>query len=93
MRYTTAFLAAARTDLASIEAALAAADLRAAADLAHRLKGSARTIGAMRLGETCRELERLKRHEDQQDALTVLARVKTDLEAVAAELAQFATVN
>jgi HPt (histidine-containing phosphotransfer) domain-containing protein len=43
--------------LGALRRALAVADHKALADAAHELKGSAGTIGAVRVAELCRQLE------------------------------------
>lgn len=52
------FFDSARATLRELRQGLAAGDPRAAGQLAHKLKGSARTYGFYRLGEMCQDLER-----------------------------------
>ena len=59
-KYALMFLDAARDGLADIGEALARGDAVRAADLAHRLKSSARAVGAMRFDALCQELEQLR---------------------------------
>lgn len=49
---------------AALRSAYAAADAAGAASLAHKLKSSARTVGAMALGELCAEIERVGKAGD-----------------------------
>ncbi len=63
----------------SITAALAASEVRAAAEVAHALKSSARTVGAMRLGEICQAMEVAGRADD-------LVRCRSQLESLLAAL-------
>ena len=56
-KYAFMFLDSAREGLAEIDIALAAGDLARAGATAHRLKSSARAVGAMTFGEVCAELE------------------------------------
>ncbi|KQQ97007.1 CHASE domain-containing protein [Massilia sp. Leaf139] len=53
------FLDSAREGLAEIDAALAAHDLARVGAVAHRLKSSARAVGALGFADLCAELERL----------------------------------
>jgi len=56
-KYAFMFLDSAREGLAEIDIALAAGDLARAGAAAHRLKSSARAVGALAFGEVCAELE------------------------------------
>ena len=51
------FLLGGGEQVAAISSAVAAGDLVAAAGVAHKMKSAARTVGAMRLGYLCQELE------------------------------------
>jgi len=57
-KFAVMFLDSARAGLAEIDSALAARDLARAAAVAHRLKSSARAVGALGFAELCDELER-----------------------------------
>ena len=77
----------------SIAGALAGSDARAAAEVAHALKSSARTVGAMRLGEICQELETAGRADDlprsralMDNLLAALPRMQQGLDAHLATL-------
>ena len=56
-KYAFMFLDSAREGLAEIDIALAAGDLARAGAVAHRLKSSARAVGALAFGAACAELE------------------------------------
>jgi CheY-like chemotaxis protein/HPt (histidine-containing phosphotransfer) domain-containing protein len=58
------FLGNASHQVATIAAAVAAADLATMVTVAHNLKSAARTVGAMQLGETCQGLETAARNND-----------------------------
>ena len=57
-KYAFLFLDAARDGMHEIDRALAAHEPARAAAVAHRLKSSARTVGALGFGDLCAELER-----------------------------------
>ncbi len=56
-RLISKYLDSARTQLAELDAAIQAADWAAASAVAHKLKSSSRTTGALQLGEHCQALE------------------------------------
>ena len=56
-KYAFMFLEAAREALPEIDAALAAGDLELAARVGHRIKSSARAVGARDFGAVCEDLE------------------------------------
>lgn len=51
------FLLSSEEQVATIVSAVATGDLETVAVLAHKMKSAARTVGALRLGELCQELE------------------------------------
>jgi HPt (histidine-containing phosphotransfer) domain-containing protein len=55
------FLTSASADLASLRAAVQRGDTTEMADLAHRLKGAAATLGSPGMVDLCQELEGLAR--------------------------------
>ncbi|MBD8530103.1 MULTISPECIES: CHASE domain-containing protein [unclassified Massilia] len=99
-KFAFMFLDSARDGLAEIDVALAAGDLARAAAVAHRLKSSARAVGALGFADLCAELERQhadknedKREQAQAKALgtrlhSIFARLERQ---VAAELGARAT--
>jgi PAS domain S-box-containing protein len=70
-RLLSKFLVSADEHLADIAAAIADGKINAAAEQAHKLKSSARTVGAMQLGELCQQIELAGRGGDKEscDAL------------------------
>ncbi|WEF31347.1 PAS domain S-box protein [Pseudoduganella chitinolytica] len=58
-KFAFKFLHTSETGFSEMERALAAGDLQAVRDLGHRLKASARTVGALGLGDLCQQLEQL----------------------------------
>lgn len=60
-RLLLTFQAGAREQVAGLVEAVGSGDAQAVADLAHKLKSSARTVGAYRLGACCDQLEQTAR--------------------------------
>jgi PAS domain S-box-containing protein len=86
------FLEEADASLRTMEAACAERDLEAVQETAHRLKGSARTIGALPLGEGARTIEeqaaaeRIEALEQElEDLDAALARLRSAVDEVFAE--------
>jgi two-component system sensor histidine kinase/response regulator len=59
-KYAFMFLDSARDGLADVSEALDRADVERLADLGHRMKASAKAVGAMRFAGLCQDLERLR---------------------------------
>ncbi|WP_313176834.1 CHASE domain-containing protein [Massilia sp.] len=94
-KYAFMFLDSAREGLAEIDIALVSGDLARAGAAAHRLKSSARAVGAMAFGEVCSELEQQQQRGAVAQARALGARLRSlfaRLERqVAAELGARAT--
>ena len=73
---------------AELHAACASRDAKRVLAAAHRLKSSARSTGALRLGDCCAELERAARADDGGRFDGLLKRFESELAAVQAQLAQ-----
>ncbi|HUG04133.1 MAG TPA: ATP-binding protein, partial [Steroidobacteraceae bacterium] len=71
-----------------LRTACAARDAKRVLAAAHRLKSSARSTGALRLGDCCAELERAARADDTGRFAGLLERFDSELAAVQAQLAQ-----
>ena len=69
-----------------IRTAMAARNHQALRDAAHQLKGTARTLGAERLGERALELEMLARHEQSLEGPDGLADLEREAAATAAAI-------
>jgi signal transduction histidine kinase/CheY-like chemotaxis protein/HPt (histidine-containing phosphotransfer) domain-containing protein len=67
-KYALLFLSSARDGLQEIDAALAMEDLAHLAELGHRIKSSARAVGAMQFGNLCYALEQVGRDSDPANA-------------------------
>ncbi|WP_229509295.1 CHASE domain-containing protein [Massilia sp. CCM 8734] len=59
-KYAFMFLDSARDGLADVSEALDRADVERLSDLGHRMKASAKAVGAMRFAGMCQDLERLR---------------------------------
>lgn len=77
------YLAQSGRRLTEIQTAIAAADPLAAADAAHALLGSSAGLGAKRVAQLSRELELRTRARELDGASQQLARLATELDAVA----------
>ncbi|HET6720670.1 MAG TPA: response regulator [Rhodocyclaceae bacterium] len=92
-RYLGMFTTSAIEDLAQIRLALDRKDSAAASSLAHRIKGSAQTIGARRFAAGCAALEKLRRPEDQPAAIALLRTLDAEFAAVNDQLAGVARAS
>ncbi|MES2116985.1 MAG: Hpt domain-containing protein, partial [Pseudomonadota bacterium] len=89
-KYAMLFLASARDGMVEVDAALANGDLAQLSELGHRIKSSARAVGAMRFGNLCLALEQMRQQPDLARARQLVAQMHTMLaqlnELVAQEL-------
>jgi PAS domain S-box-containing protein len=89
-KYAFMFLETAREGLLEIDRALAAGEVGRAAGVAHRIKSSARTVGAMGFGDVCADLESQRERGSIAQARSLAARLRALLARlerhVAAEL-------
>ena len=81
--FVTGFLAGAEDALGDLGRALAAGDLAAVAQEAHRLKGTAGYLGAVRLGERLAALQQAGEARDAETAGKCLEAVRSALHEVA----------
>ncbi len=75
----TIFRSDAEKNLLTLARHLAAADLAEAANLAHRMKGSAGMIGLMRLAARCAAIEQACRARNRNEAESLLPGLESDL--------------
>ncbi|VXB90552.1 CHASE domain-containing protein [Massilia sp. 9I] len=75
-KYAFLFVSSARTSLDEIEAALGAGDMAAVVAVAHRVKSSARAVGAIGFAGLCEELEGQAQRPAQARALAARLRVQ-----------------
>jgi two-component system sensor histidine kinase/response regulator len=94
-KFAFMFLDSAREGLAEVDSALASNDLARAGAVAHRLKSSARAVGALGFADLCAELERQPEGRTQAQAKALAARLRSIFarleRQVAAELGARAT--
>ncbi|WP_158643124.1 PAS domain S-box protein [Pseudoduganella lurida] len=89
------FLLSAEGGLAELEAALAAGDIAQVRELGHRLKASARTVGAFGMGDLCERLEKLPSipEEAAREAHALLARLRPLVAAIRARIVNNAAIT
>jgi HPt (histidine-containing phosphotransfer) domain-containing protein len=94
-KFAFMFLDSAREGLAEIDIALVSNDLARAGAVAHRLKSSARAVGALGFADLCSELERQHERAATSQAKALSARLRSIFarleRQVAAELGARAT--
>jgi PAS domain S-box-containing protein len=78
-KYAFLFLESAREGLLEIDRALVAQDLPRAAGVAHRIKSSARTVGALGFADTCADLEAQRERGALAQARSLAARLRAQL--------------
>ena len=86
-KYAFMFLDAARDGLVELEDTIAEGDMERVADLGHRIKSSARAVGAMGFAQQCQQLEALREGGSAEQARAVAARMAAMLEALAGHVA------
>ena len=72
------FLNQAPTDIGEMETCLASGDLLTASKAAHRLKGTAGVLGAVRLHPLCADMELTSKGGDAAKAAEVFAQLKAE---------------
>jgi two-component system sensor histidine kinase/response regulator len=87
-KYALLFRDSARDALIEIAAALQLGDLERLADLGHRLKSSARTVGAIGFAHLCEALEAERGSDDVSAARLLVARMASLLDELAEHIEQ-----
>ena len=87
-KYAFMFLDSARDGLGEIGEALGRGDMERAADIGHRMKSSARAVGAMDFSRLCHQLEQLRVGGAVADARALLGRMLALREQLALHMAQ-----
>ncbi len=80
------YLAAARRAATELRAAQAADDIRAIGAIAHKLKSSSRSVGALALGDLCAELENSCRANTREGVLRGMVQFEAALHDVDAQI-------
>jgi PAS domain S-box-containing protein len=75
-KYAFMFLETAREGLQEIDRALASGEIGRAAAVAHRIKSSARTVGALGFGDVCADLEAQRERGSIAQARSLAARLR-----------------
>jgi HPt (histidine-containing phosphotransfer) domain-containing protein len=81
------YLASARRLGAQLRAARAAGDVRHVGAIAHKLKSSSRSVGALELGDRCAELENAGKAGDKPAIARCMAQFEAALAEVEAQIA------
>ncbi|MDX8400457.1 MAG: response regulator, partial [Gallionellaceae bacterium] len=66
------FLISAQAQIAAMDSAAANTEINRVADVAHKLKSAARTVGAIQLGELCQQIETTGRDGDSHICVTLV---------------------
>jgi two-component system sensor histidine kinase/response regulator len=86
-KYAFMFLDAARDGLGDIGEAVGRGDMERAADIGHRMRASARAVGAMDFSRLCHQLEQLRQDGAVAEADLLLARMLALREELACHMA------
>ncbi len=86
-KYATLFVESARDGINEIELAIARGELARVAELGHRIKSSARAVGALSFAHLCARLEAMQKDGDPAEADAILAQMKVLLVTLADHIA------
>lgn len=92
-KFALKFLEAAKRGMLEMKDVRAANDLPGLCALGHRLKSSARTVGALQFGDLCHELEALREAGSLDDADSIIAALKPLLTRIEAEITAYLNPN
>jgi HPt (histidine-containing phosphotransfer) domain-containing protein len=93
-RFAHKFVDTTRAALAELHACLAGADIARMRELGHRVKSSARIVGALGMGELCEQLEKLPVQDPQAElgqARALVERMDPLLERIVTTISTLAT--
>jgi len=82
-RFLKKFVANAVGQMASIVTAATSGDLSTAAEIAHKLKSAARSVGALQLGDLCQQMETAARANDREAFSAIVPELKLAHDAAA----------
>ncbi|SFL58237.1 CHASE domain-containing protein [Rugamonas rubra] len=92
-KYALLFLDSARDGMVEVDAALAEGDLIQLSELGHRIKSSARAVGAMSFGDLCLALEHVRHDEESGRAAQLVAQMHALLPRLREQIAQELLAN
>jgi PAS domain S-box-containing protein len=92
-KYALMFLDAARDGMEEVNQAMAANDMARLAELGHRIKSSARAVGAMSFAELCLALEHLHSDAAPAEAQHIVEQMQALLDVLKDHIAQELTVH
>jgi HPt (histidine-containing phosphotransfer) domain-containing protein len=87
-KYALLFLESARDGLKEVDAALADEDLAQLSELGHRIKSSARAVGAMQFGNLCLALEQGRNDPDMTKARQLVQQMHAMLDVLDSHIEQ-----
>jgi len=87
-RYAHLFISSTQETMVEIDDALAREDLPALADLGHRLKSSARTVGALEFGALSQSLEEFRHRGSVDEARTTIREMALNFSRMSADIRQ-----
>ena len=88
-KFAKKFVDSARSSLLEIEELQRAGDLTNLCAIGHRLKSSARTVGALQFGELCHQLEALKQDGNLADAAPLVVQLQSLFTKIEREVEDF----
>jgi HPt (histidine-containing phosphotransfer) domain-containing protein len=88
LRYANLFVESIPETLAELQATLNSGDMEALADLGHRLKSSARMVGAMGFADMCQSLEGFRNEGTVDQAREVIEKMPDILARISASIGQ-----
>jgi PAS domain S-box-containing protein len=91
-KFAERFVETSHRTLGEMKTALAAKDLATLGGLGHRLKSAAYAVGAMRFGDLCDEMEKLRRNDDLTQARAVLDQMLALFEKIAERVKSSSTL-
>ncbi|WP_417545572.1 CHASE domain-containing protein [Marinobacter sp.] len=83
------YLASAEQQVSDLYADFSLGNTGRVASIAHKLKSSSRSVGALALGDLCTELENACRAEDKESTAQHMSKIEGTWKAVAVEIADF----
>jgi HPt (histidine-containing phosphotransfer) domain-containing protein len=92
-KYANMFIDSAQDGLREVQAALEAGDMVRLSELGHRIKSSARAVGAMSFADLCLALEKLAPADGIERARAIVAQMQPLLDRLREHIAQEMNAN